>query len=261
MLVGAIDDERTDIYIHIDRKSDIPIPATVHSRLSAIAGRIDVRWGHRSQIEAEYALFETAFTPGLYDYYHLISGTHFPLKPIGEILRQFDSGRGRSVLPAADHSETEIHDKLGCYNIGVRHLRSRNRMLARASRILWRAGLALQRPLHLRDYSYFHEKCANWVSLNEADMLTVIRAKETTLRRMKHTFCGDEIFIPAILHEAGSDYDISDRLLFTDFTADGPRVLTEADFDRLSDSGALFARKLHLPQSRRLIDMLTHSND
>lgn len=108
-----------------------------------------------------------------------------------------------------------------------------------------------------RDYSYFHGKHSQWVSVSHRDLPAVLKAKTHLLRLMHHTFCADEIFIPAVLHAAGADCRISPDVLFTDFTPSGPRTLTAADRDLLAASGFLFARKVHLPESRSLIDQLS----
>lgn len=108
-LVDRLDDERTDIYLHVD--SEAPFDgseiSTRRSRLLMVEPRVDVRWGHTSQIEAEYALLE-ASADGDYSYRHIISGTHWPLRPVGEILDWFDAQEGRTVLPEGEWTDGEI---------------------------------------------------------------------------------------------------------------------------------------------------------
>lgn len=86
MLLSAIDDDRNDIYIHVDKKTvDVPfedIRSTVcHSPLTFIE-RTFVNWGGYSQINVELALLSEA-TKTPHAYYHLISGVDFPLKSQG----------------------------------------------------------------------------------------------------------------------------------------------------------------------------------
>ena len=57
-LVQALDDERNDIYIHFDKKvKNYPLLKTKYTNLYILQKRTDIRWGHISQIKAEYALF------------------------------------------------------------------------------------------------------------------------------------------------------------------------------------------------------------
>ena len=85
-LVALLDNEECDIYIHIDKKAkQLPIIETRRSQIHIIDDRLDVRWGHISQIRCEYLLWETAILNGPYDNYVFLSGTHLPLKKIQEI--------------------------------------------------------------------------------------------------------------------------------------------------------------------------------
>lgn len=256
-LIDRIDHDRVDIYLHIDRKAPFDGSAitTRRSRLISTEPRLDVRWGHISQVEAEFAMLETSAESD-YSYRHIISGTHWPLKPIGEILAWFDACGGLSVLPEGEWTDTELRHKLGYYHFSLRLLRSRNRLAAAAGRLWHTLTLAMQRGWVRRDYSYFHGKHSNWVSVGRDDLPAVLQSKAYVLRRMHHAFCADEIFIPAILHACGSDCLISPDVLFTDFTPAGPRTLTDVDLDALTASGCLFARKVHLPESAALIDQL-----
>ena len=54
LLVNALDDDRNDIYIHFDKKYQVPPNLEVqHSSLFILEKRIDVRWGDCSQINVE----------------------------------------------------------------------------------------------------------------------------------------------------------------------------------------------------------------
>ena len=84
VLLSMLDDERNDIFLHIDRKSDMldgaePLVLS-KARLFVLEQRVDVRWGNLSQIKAEYVLFEEALKHGPYAYYHLLSGQDLPIK-------------------------------------------------------------------------------------------------------------------------------------------------------------------------------------
>lgn len=81
LLINLLDDDRNDIFIHIDKKvKELPLLTTNKSKLFILDKRIDVRWGDVSQLETEIILFETAIKHGQYEYYHLISGMDLPIK-------------------------------------------------------------------------------------------------------------------------------------------------------------------------------------
>ncbi len=92
-LITELDDDRNDIFIHIDKKTkfidedEIASWAT-KSKVTFIQRR-RIYWGHYSIVECELELLREA-TKGGYHYYHLISGVDFPLKDQNFIHEFFD---------------------------------------------------------------------------------------------------------------------------------------------------------------------------
>lgn len=83
-LLRQIDDPRNDIYIHIDKKVahfDFYYfqRICVYSQVIFTNKRINVKWGHSSQVKTEMSLYEMA-AQRQYAYYHLISGVDLCLK-------------------------------------------------------------------------------------------------------------------------------------------------------------------------------------
>ena len=98
-LVSALSHPDIDIYLHLDAKvKSIPAFDKEYPHLHILSNRVDTRWGDISQIETEYVLFEAALQKGGYSFYHIISGTHFPLMPVDRILRFFDTVEGKVVF-------------------------------------------------------------------------------------------------------------------------------------------------------------------
>ena len=100
-LVEVLDDERNDIYIHVDKKvKDFDFESIKRlGRKSQIffVKRIRVSWGGDSMVKCEYALLKEAFARG-YQYYHLLSGVDFPIKSQAYIHDFFDQNKGTSYL-------------------------------------------------------------------------------------------------------------------------------------------------------------------
>ena len=68
VLVGMLDDQRNDIYILIDKKADTAQFSAIKTTKSGLVfvPRVDIRWGHISQVEAEMTLFQAAYDKGPY---------------------------------------------------------------------------------------------------------------------------------------------------------------------------------------------------
>lgn len=81
-LLKALDNERNDIYLHIDAKAGFDCASyhPVFSKVHYIQNRIDGRWGDFSLVEIEFALIRAAVQLGQYSHLHLLSGVDLPVK-------------------------------------------------------------------------------------------------------------------------------------------------------------------------------------
>ena len=79
-LISLLDDVRNDIYLHIDKKTDMAIFGNIETKYSKVTyvRRNNVYWGGLSQIRCELTLFEEAARNGHYGHYHLLSGILLP---------------------------------------------------------------------------------------------------------------------------------------------------------------------------------------
>lgn len=260
-LISALDDERNDIYVHIDRKvRNMPEISCRVSTLTILQNRIDVRWGHISQIKAEYALLRTAYDSKInYDYYHIISGTHYPLTTLPEIDNYFSDKKGMTVFAPVPWSLDEIKDKFGRYHFFSDSVNRNN-----FKEFLWRLCLRVQGKYHIRNYSWFYEKCSQWVSISKKDISIILNFEKHIKKLMNHTLCPDEVFIPTILHSCGILYIIDKKLLFTNFLGASPKELDLSDYSLMIESNAIFARKFsssHSTLTDKIAEHVTTKNN
>ena len=100
-LIASIDDERNDIYIHIDKKSiGFPfekIRELVKKSQICFVDRINTNWASYRLVEAELILLETALANGNYMYYHLLSGADMPLRNQNSSPYVYGSGKMRYI--------------------------------------------------------------------------------------------------------------------------------------------------------------------
>ena len=253
-LVSAIDDERNDIYIHIDKKSKgLPHISTSKSRLFLIDSRIDVRWGNVSQIKVELLLFETALANGPYDFYHLISGVHLPLKNQDGIYSFFNRHTGECLFSNLEKRERDYQEilKIHRINICTRGHASSRPVFAKVNQFLWKSFIAVQRWLKItvnNDGDYYWAN--NWCSLPQDAVNYLTTNKHSILRKYRWTFCGDEWFAPTELMRSPLKENIHscNALLYGKIGRSNAPVLTMADADDLSSSGCLYARKFSITQ-------------
>lgn len=254
-LLKLLDDERNDIYLHIDLKAkDVPyeeIKKSVNSSKLIIVKRIDVIWGSFTQIECEMELIKSATNNGEYQYLHLLSGLDLPIKSQDEIHNFFDEYNGKEFLDI----ETEEND---------RYTRSRCRYYwffqkynARHSKktvfnLLEGISVRIQRTLKLNRIPDEIEikKGANWFSITGAFAKYIVSLDEKIKKHFKYTFCADEVFMQTILYNSdfrknlfiSTDGDPVNRRLI-DWKRGNPYVFRKEDIDMIKNSNCLFARK------------------
>ena len=245
-LVATLDDARNDIYIHFDKKvKTLPGLGTKFSNLVVLDKRVNVIWGDVSQLKAEYALYKASFQEGKYAYYHLISGTHFPLKSNDGLHEWFDGCNGACVLRKVSLEDAEIQMRFGQYHFFLKHLISRNKFVNKAYHLGWRMMLSIQKRLGIkRDTSFIKGKASQWCSLNEDAVKMLLQNERESLKRFRRTFCCDEFFVQSIIEESDIPVIYDNRICYVEFHRTTPKKFSESDFDRLISSDALFFRKL-----------------
>ena len=262
-LVSFLDDARNDIYIHYDKKvQELPAISTRFSRLVVLDNRVNVVWGDVSQIKAEYALFKASFEEGKYSYYHLISGTHFPLKSNDGLHKWFDACNGACVLKPVPLNDEEIQMRFGRYHYFLRHLISKNRFVNKAYHLGWRTVLSIQKSLDIkRDTSFIKGKASQWCSLNENAVKLLLQKEDYALKKFRRSFCCDEFFVRALIDGTGIPVVYNDNICYVAFVRTTPKYFTESDCQMLMDTGALFFRKMsdsNLGLAKKIENKISH---
>ena len=249
VLTGILDDIRCDIYIMVDKKSPLPRGLYVkHSRLFMLKNRIDVRWGHVSLIKAEMLLFKTALANGPYSYYHLLSGSDLPIKPMDYIFDFFEKNKGKEFVGFTQ--KTDWLEKVMKYQFFIRYYKMEGHLGTFIKSVSYRME-HLANKLHKRSDDNF-KKGSEWVSITDDFCRYLTSKRRWIFHRFRYTFCGDEIFLQTVLWN--SPYKVNIYSLEGEFEGcqreiiwenDNPHVWGSAsgDIEILCKSSKLFARK------------------
>lgn len=236
ILVSSLDHQDSDIYVHIDSKAEISLfnsVRTEYSGLYFLEDRIDVKWGHYSQIQTEMKLFETAHRKCKYSYYHLLSGIDMPIKPISHIMDWFEKYKGYEFLgahPAAKKYHRRMHRRY--------FFITRKRNLATST------ILALQKIVGLKWNRNTEVWMGNnWGSFTHEFITQLLSHKEWIESHFKYSFCGDELYKPTFMRYLGIQERDKGSLRHIDWKRGTPYTFGEEDFDELIESDKLFARK------------------
>lgn len=258
-LIKLLDDERNDIFIHVDKKIegfDEPyfLSKVQKSKLVFVRPRVNVKWGHVTFVEAEFVLFRRAYEQGNYSYYHLISGVDLPIKSQDYIHNFFLENSGKEFLGIStdsyrdvNYKVTKIHVSTSFYKLSILWLRKIlfliDKSFALAQHIVGYNAVIL-------DKNFTLSKGPNWVSVSHDFVGYLLSKEEDCLRIFKHSVCPDEIFIHTVLHNSpfrDKLYNTEDEyrgcMRLIDWKRGNPYIFRKSDFDELMSSDRLFARK------------------
>lgn len=254
-LVTCLDDERNDIYLHIDLKvKELPRLTVHHSALYMLDERIDVRWGSVRMLEAEFALWRTAVANGPYDYYHLLSGVDLPLKSPDEIDAFFEAHKGQEFIGYAQYDYSrEVERKILRYHLFSDHFKGSGllyimRKLARSLYLRFQELVGRRRHKGVN-----FKKGTQWVSITHDLVLYLLSKEEESLKMYQGTFCCDEVMVqtwawnePRFRVAIFDEYNEGRGCMrFVNWRDNKLPDFTLEDLPSLQSSSALWARKFN----------------
>ena len=255
-LVSAIDDERNDIFIHIDRKQkELPRIQVRHSRLFLLdKERVSVFWGDVSVVAAEFALMASAYRQGEYAYYHLLSGVDLPLKSQNDIHDFFETHQGKEFIgfyDGADLSASLIR-KVQRYHLFAQDFRGSG-LVFLAKRIARALAIRVQELLGIKRHTNIRfAKGTQWWSLTGALIESLLSKQDEILSLYKYTFCSDEIAIQTYVYNSpfmtqvfAPEDEAKSSLRHIGWRNGTLYDWNRADYEDLKRSAALFARKFN----------------
>ncbi len=271
-LLQDLDDERNDIFLHVDKKARDFDPEDICAAIKKahiyITERMDVRWGGFSQIRCVLMLLEQATGTGYHAYYHFMVGVEFPLKTQDDIHQFFDEHQGYEFI-GFDHEDKTYMDRIRYFYIFNGYARNNTFFQKILNKISF-GCVYIQKMLHVdltKKYGIVFKKGnANW-SITHDLARYILSKKRETYRVYRHSFCGDEIFIHTIVFNSDfykKVYDVEDEY------GSSMRVMTWEDeknqyhlkdLGYLLGCGRLFARKIDGEDALRLIDGIKRSRE
>lgn len=251
-LVTLLDYKDNDLFIHIDKKTNIEVFKNIkcnYSKLIFLSNRKDVRWGDFSQIECEIELYQYAYNYGKYEYYHLLSGVDLPIKTNKYIHDFFSKNKGKEFI-GINNSYTvqkDIYNKALLYHILTRYYKNYKLAL-----IIDNAFIKMQSLFKFHRHKFYscYQKGANWASLSEECVSYLLNKRNEIYKNFKHTKCADEIYKQTIIinsHFKENIYSLDDEYISNqreiDWQRGTPYEHKETDFNILKNSSKIFARK------------------
>ena len=245
LLLSLLDDERNDIFVHIDKKAAFSEGdlqgCCSKSQLEFIQPRIRVIWGGVSIINAELALLQAA-TRTPHTYYHLLSGLDLPIKSQDCIHDFFDANPGREFL---DMWKMEGHtmNRVKYYTLFPEgHHFFLTNWINNAAKFFERLlGLEMNKGIEFRQSS-------QWMSITHGFATYILENKDWIDNVFRHSCISDEIFVPTLLFRSPyKDNLYPGNMRHIDWSRGAsirhPWTYTIQDKELLKSSPCLWARK------------------
>ena len=289
-LISLLDHQDNDIFIHIDKKSNIDdyflnlIKSSAKQSQVYFTERVSVSWGGYSQIEAEMILFKAASNRESYYFYHLISGVDLPLLSQQRIHNFFDDYKDYSFLTFMNiEDDGEDINRFKYYHLfeSFTYRTLPGAIGKLVFKIYRNLEVGIQKLFRVNRYKLFNvspTKASQWVSLPNNIVEILIDKESDTEKMFRKSFLSDEIFIPMILNKELRNYKVYDasinhgykkefqgNLRYINWWDGKPYTWTDSEKDieelRLAaKNGYLFSRKFDIdkyPKIKELIVELT----
>ncbi len=253
-LIQSLDAPNVRFYIHIDKRSELP-DLEGHD-ITFIEDRVAVHWGGFSQVQATLNLLKEAIA-GSHDYYALISGKDYPIRPNQYLLQQLAEGGEFIHLqklgedPFAPLSRYKYYYFTDRYNRRDRHsLQTKVFLLLQRLLRKLRISKALPFPLFTgASWFVLSHDCVNYI-------LKEVQANKKYRSFFRYGFCADESFFQTIIGNSSFRKTVKPNCTFADWTANpGPAFISKAHWQELKTSDKFFARKF-TDDSTELIEMI-----
>lgn len=272
-LILRLNDNNIYFYVHIDRKSNIYFfinELKEFKNVFLLKERIDVFWGHISQVEATLIALKKIIEDKRTGFCILMSGQDYPIKSNNHIRDFFDINYDDNFIdskPIADVWKTNP-DRINLYSFHTRpnekkvyeisniyssSFYGRRNMKAIIKLAFITKGLSFlkyiflirKHPSNLKPFGG-----SQWWALpiETIDLImNFIAFNESFLRYHQHTNCPDEIFFHTLVSHLIDSHKIKESVTYVNWTReDTPLPVTfrnEEDLNELEETNCLFARK------------------
>ena len=260
-LIKRIGYSSSDIYIHIDAKSDSVNFEYLKSipNIYFIKKRLSVGWGNYSMVAATLnSMKEILDTQINYSHINLISGQDYLLKRIEDIEQFFFANTDKSYIQYLSINEEwkEAKSRLTKYNLGDLSFPFKYRIQSFINHFLPNRKI----PDGLEPYG-----SSQWLTITPNCVRYVLKfltEKPKTLNFFKWTWAVDEILFQTILLNSPFKLSIiNDNKRYIKFENNevNPKLLTVADADNLLKSDKFFARKFSIHIDSHILDLIDNS--
>ena len=259
-LVDRLDSENAAFFIHISARTSVGTHSTMQA---AVGERANVQWVERvATYYAGFSLVQSTLV-GLRaiaaaeptSHTVILSGQDYPARPTPEIEKFFQQSQGKSFV---EHFALPASHKWPGEHGGLDRIRYRYfERVNYKTRTLRLPILRRRFPRGLQPYGG-----GAWCALSHDAVRYIASFAEQNpdvVNFFRHVKIPDEIFIHTVLLNSPLRDSVVDQdVHYIDWSHGGahPKTLGSEDYDKIVESGKLFARKFDAGYDTKVLDML-----
>jgi hypothetical protein len=254
------------VLVHVDQKADLNPFINEFShylQLYFIQDRVNVLWGHFSQIEATFTLLKAAETYN-YSYFTLLSGDDIPLQNIN-LFHHYLENNPYEYLDLEDNLNYKLEPRVRyqySQHFFKKHRTRKEYLICKWHRKLFKLGFKRNDISHIPKLY----KGSQWFTLSHTAIQCIqkyLNEHPQYIETFKTSLCGDELFFHTILFNSELKDSIKTTrevsksyLRYIDWHTgpDFPRTLNQQDFSKMQSSMMFFARKLESDIDLKLLE-------
>lgn len=261
-------DDDFDFFIHIDKKSKIGNLSFLDRPNVKVYSKYRIQWGSENHLRAIVFLMEEACRIGGYSYYHLITGSDYPIQPLAEFKSCFGVENKYNYmewyeLPRASWVMEGGLERVKYYWIGNTWFDIRGKVGKLCYKLLkFQRKLGVKRKF-VKLFPKLYGGGGYWSLSDEAVRYLVKTINDNKLLDyMRYTHCAEEVFLHTLLLNADPVFPVlndSKRFSVWEGNAASPKLLNEFDLEQIKGSGCFFARKFDSIISKKLLTLVQNS--
>ena len=254
------------VFIHFDKKGTCTEEEISEAKnwlnVIQVYKKFSVHWGGFSMLKCELFLLREALVKSDADYFHLLSGQDYPIKPLEHFLNHFERNKGHDFvsfvhLPHPQwqnntYSRFTYFYPFDFFKHGIRYSKIIDKIKSLQNKFHYKRRIPDQFE-HLYGGSQWFSLTRESVSM----ILDYTSRKRSFLNRLKWTFAPEECYIQTVAKNIlPKEKIIRSNMRFIRWVFENdnkPSNLGIEHFYLLASSNMLIARKFKNPFSRKLI--------
>lgn len=264
-LLLTLDDERNDIYIHVDKRwkefNKRELVDSIKKANIVFVKRRRVNWGGYSQIKTTMQLLSEAVKTE-HSYYHFISGVDMPLKTQDDIHEFFKRNYPKEFVGFdRDSNVNEANFRRIKYYYPFQELIGRSDSgVYKYIRIMQNLLLVAQEKLKVNRLGALEGKIykgPNWFSITHELAKYIVANKKRIRKHFSKSVCADEVVVQTLVMNSKFKENITDlKIRHIDWQRGTPYTFRAEDYQELIRAECLFARKFDEKIDIKIVDAI-----